>query len=606
MLKTIEAIIDEAPPDTGPRRFGNISFRKWHEILASRVSSILRQHVPAEILDAGSPGEATAEDELTSYLLGGFGSSQRLDFGTGHELSFLAFLGGLWKLGGFTAGDEISDDGRLERSIVLGIFEPYLNVIRRLVLTYSLEPAGSHGVWGLDDHFFLSYIFGSAQYCPAIKDGEPMPLEGSLPGAPSPAVVTKKNVVDQERKTNMYFAAIGFIYDVKTGPFWEHSPILFDISGVRAGWGKVNKGMIKMYNAEVLSKFPVVQHFNFGSLFSFERDPNAAVAAATVHTSNQPSSHTISVTGNTTGAPTSRPVPQEGTRAPWATSTHANAPTNAPPQAGVATAAPWAKPSSAAPPQPDGSVPTRAPWAASGSGSAPAPGNAPTRAPWATGPRSTLRPAHRPSSPLYHQPQVPNHPTVIMPGVPPNAIANLKSKVKGFFKGGNKKSKATDAKPTEAAAAAPAAVAATATTDDKPTETAPVAAAPADTAVATEAAPAAEAKPEEAAKAVDAAAPEAAAPATTITEAAVAPEAAAVPEAAAPATTEVKAEEPAAAVAPAATITEAAVAPEVAAPVEDKVEAAAAPVADAAAPAATETKVEEAAAAPAAPATTAA
>ncbi|KAL5350769.1 Serine/threonine-protein phosphatase 2A activator 1 [Pseudogymnoascus australis] len=387
MLKTIEAIIDEAPPDTGPRRFGNISFRRWHEILASRVSSILRQHVPAEILDAGSPGEVTAEDELASYLLGGFGSSQRLDFGTGHELSFLAFLGGLWKLGGFTAGDEISDDGRLERSIVLGVFEPYLNVIRRLVLTYSLEPAGSHGVWGLDDHFFLPYIFGSAQYSPAIKDGEPMPIEGSRPDAPSPDSVTKKNVVDRERKKNMYFAAIGFIYDVKTGPFWEHSPILFDISGIRTGWGKVNKGMIKMYNAEVLSKFPVVQHFNFGSLFSFERDPNAAAAAATVHTSNQPSSHTISVTGNTTGAPTSRQVPQEGTRAPWATNAPAATMANAPPQAGVATSAPWAKPTSAAPPQTDGSVPTRAPWATSGSSSAPAPGNAPTRAPWATGPR---------------------------------------------------------------------------------------------------------------------------------------------------------------------------------------------------------------------------
>jgi hypothetical protein len=39
----------------------------------------------------------------------------------------------------------------------------------------------------------------------------------------------------------MYFAAIGFINDVKTGPFWEHSPILFDISGVRAGWAKINK-----------------------------------------------------------------------------------------------------------------------------------------------------------------------------------------------------------------------------------------------------------------------------------------------------------------------------------------------------------------------------
>jgi serine/threonine-protein phosphatase 2A activator len=39
----------------------------------------------------------------------------------------------------------------------------------------------------------------------------------------------------------MYFSAVGFINDVKTGPFWEHSPILFDISGVRSGWGKINK-----------------------------------------------------------------------------------------------------------------------------------------------------------------------------------------------------------------------------------------------------------------------------------------------------------------------------------------------------------------------------
>lgn len=68
-----------------------------------------------------------------------------------------------------------------------------------------------------------------------------MPVEGSLANVPSPAEVTNKNVVARERATNMYFSAVGFIYDVKTGPFWEHSPILYDISGVRAGWGKVNK-----------------------------------------------------------------------------------------------------------------------------------------------------------------------------------------------------------------------------------------------------------------------------------------------------------------------------------------------------------------------------
>jgi serine/threonine-protein phosphatase 2A activator len=121
------------------------------------------------------------------------------------------------------------------------VLHRYLRLVRRLIITYTLEPAGSHGVWGLDDHSFLPYIFGSAQYCPAIEEGESMPIEGSLANSPNPGDVTKTTVVNRERKTNMYFAAVGFINDVKTGPFWEHSPILFDISGVRSGWGKINK-----------------------------------------------------------------------------------------------------------------------------------------------------------------------------------------------------------------------------------------------------------------------------------------------------------------------------------------------------------------------------
>lgn len=164
----------------------------------------------------------------------------------------------------------------------------YLKLVRRLIKTYTLEPAGSHGVWGLDDHSFLPYLFGSAQYGPAISETDETPVEGSLGSAPDPADVMKAAVVERERSKNMYFSAIGFIYDVKKGPFWEHSPILYDISGVRSGWAKINKGMIKMYMAEVLSKFPVVQHFYFGSLFSWGEDPDALASSSSVHTSNQP------------------------------------------------------------------------------------------------------------------------------------------------------------------------------------------------------------------------------------------------------------------------------------------------------------------------------
>lgn len=65
----------------------------------------------------------------------------------------------------------------------------------------------------------------------------------------------------------MFFQCIQFINSVKTGPFAEHSNQLWNISAVPT-WNKVNNGLIKMYQAEVLEKFPVVQHILFGNLIS--------------------------------------------------------------------------------------------------------------------------------------------------------------------------------------------------------------------------------------------------------------------------------------------------------------------------------------------------
>ncbi|KAL1629942.1 Serine/threonine-protein phosphatase 2A activator 1 [Diplodia seriata] len=381
LMEKLEAIMDEAPPDPGPRRFGNISFRKWYEIVESRLPKLLDDAISFEILSRQKPqgNAASAKDELQAYLVGSFGSAQRLDYGTGHELSFLAFLGGIWKLGGFAK----RDPGDEERGIVLGVIEPYLHLIRRLILTYTLEPAGSHGVWGLDDHSFVPYIFGSAQLSPPIQSAADIPGEGSLPDAPNPGDVAKKNAVERERSVNMYFSAIGFIYDVKKGPFWEHSPILFDISGVRAGWAKINKGMLKMYNAEVLSKFPVVQHFPFGSLFRWERDPTAVEPPKSIHTTSQPGR---APAGHASDGPQRFP-PQAGTAAPWASNPATGLPM---------TAAPWAAQSSGGagrPPapgmtqtgaMPGGAPATTAPWKQT---APPQPGDRrqmpQTQAPWA-------------------------------------------------------------------------------------------------------------------------------------------------------------------------------------------------------------------------------
>ena len=42
-------------------------------------------------------------------------------------------------------------------------FYRYLEIVRRLQLVYRMEPAGSHGVWSLDDYQFVPFIWGSAQ-----------------------------------------------------------------------------------------------------------------------------------------------------------------------------------------------------------------------------------------------------------------------------------------------------------------------------------------------------------------------------------------------------------------------------------------------------------
>lgn len=245
VIETIATAAEDTPPLEGPRRFGNLAFRTFHDKIIATAHKTLSSKYGAP---PTAPEQGDPYVELTSYFLGSFGSRQRLDYGTGHELSFLAFFGGLWALGFLV--DITGED-------ILVIFDQYFKLIRMLIVRYNLEPAGSHGVWGLDDHFHLPYILGSAQIVDITQPDTPTPRF-------SPKTMLRPHVIERECERNLYFSAIAFINKVKRGPFHEHSPILYDITGV-ATWHKIHRGMVKMYIAEVLGKFPVVQHFWFGT-----------------------------------------------------------------------------------------------------------------------------------------------------------------------------------------------------------------------------------------------------------------------------------------------------------------------------------------------------
>lgn len=240
ILDSCDQLIDKTPPLKGPRRFGNMACRDWHAKLDANVSIWLLELTENKGLI----------QELEYYLLNSFGSALRLDYGSGHELSFVAFLGGLMECG-------ILDKDVLGTEI-LAIFARYYDVTRRLIVIYNLEPAGSHGVWGLDDHFHFIYVLGAAQF------NFPDDRKGTL-YVPAVRQVLSPSTIDTFKETNLYVNAIAFIFKIKTGPFSEHSPILYDVANSVSLWSKVLSGLLKMYEVEVFGKFPVVQHFWFGS-----------------------------------------------------------------------------------------------------------------------------------------------------------------------------------------------------------------------------------------------------------------------------------------------------------------------------------------------------
>ncbi|KAL5705199.1 hypothetical protein ACHQM5_023535 [Ranunculus cassubicifolius] len=238
ILQTLVNWVDEIPPAQQSSRYGNYSFRVWHERLNEKAESLMFEFLPEEL--------KSSVVEIVPYFSDSFGNATRIDYGTGHETNFAAWLYCLARLGVIKEEDY--------HGVVSRVFVKYLELMRKLQIVYCLEPAGSHGVWGLDDYHFMPFIFGSSQ----LIDHKYM----------KPKSIHNQDIIENFADEYLYISCIQFVKKVKKGLFAEHSPLLDDISGV-ATWKKVNSGLLKMYKAEVLEKVPIMQHFLFGWLLKW-------------------------------------------------------------------------------------------------------------------------------------------------------------------------------------------------------------------------------------------------------------------------------------------------------------------------------------------------
>jgi len=238
ILNKIFLWIDEYPPMEQAMRYGNTAFRSFYDRLNEDAQEMIEWILPEEHKDAA--------EELAPYLVESFGNKTRIDYGTGHETCFVAWLYCLGCLGVIGESDRVA--------VVTKVFAEYLKITRKLQTTYYLEPAGSHGVWGLDDYQFIPFLWGSSQ----LVGHEEI----------RPKSIHDINTLAAYGDKYLYLGSVNFVKQVKKGALGETSPMINDISGV-AEWEKVNSGMMKMYKAEVLSKFPIMQHFLFGTLLPF-------------------------------------------------------------------------------------------------------------------------------------------------------------------------------------------------------------------------------------------------------------------------------------------------------------------------------------------------
>lgn len=175
----LNAWIDEIPPLVQRSRFGNKAFRIWFDRLCEVCLLIFWMIVVAFdwICWANCGTREHREMQRGQRLLGRFfwqfPTSWLRNRAWNHFFRIFVYVSILEferKYCDWLKGNNL---GCLYKTLVLKreelaatillVFPAYLKVCRHLQTVYWLEPAGSHGVWCLDDYQLLPFLFGSSQ-----------------------------------------------------------------------------------------------------------------------------------------------------------------------------------------------------------------------------------------------------------------------------------------------------------------------------------------------------------------------------------------------------------------------------------------------------------
>ncbi|KJP86144.1 hypothetical protein AK88_04195 [Plasmodium fragile] len=238
LIKSMNKYIELCPPIKQPTRFGNKGFQHFCDEYYKEVDNKL----PHILSESGLDNVSEHTLQLGHYLKNSIGNRKRIDYGTGHELNFLLFLFCLNKLHFFGPPDY--------KHLVLVLYRQYLECVRRIQITYTVEPAGSRGAWGLDDFQFLVFLFGAAQlsYNTHIKTD------------------------DVRRGGGMYSATWETLFpwcELLFVSLYVPTSQLARVVAARVCTEKICSGLLKMYQAEIIQKRQILQHILFGKLIDF-------------------------------------------------------------------------------------------------------------------------------------------------------------------------------------------------------------------------------------------------------------------------------------------------------------------------------------------------